>query len=93
MPIRTEIERIKEQIAKLEEELRILETCEEEKTCDSYADVAPVRHGRWKPGDMPTWYKCSVCGGNTVLYKATYCPHCGARMDGTEPQTEDEHGR
>lgn len=47
------------------------------------ADVAPVRHGRWKPGDMPTYggYKCSVCGGNTVLYKATYCPHCGALMD------------
>jgi hypothetical protein len=48
------------------------------------ADVVPVRHGRWMSGDMPTYggYKCSVCGENTVHYKAKYCPNCGARMDG-----------
>lgn len=50
------------------------------------ADVAPVRHGQWLRGNMPTYggYKCSVCGGNTVHYKANYCPNCGARMDGDE---------
>ena len=40
--------------------------------------------GEWKRGDMPTYggYKCSVCGGNTIHYKATYCPNCGAKMKG-----------
>ena len=50
------------------------------------ADVRPVRHGRWVSGDMPTYggFKCSVCGKNTVHYKANYCPNCGARMGATE---------
>ena len=40
--------------------------------------------GEWRQGDMPTYggYKCSVCGGNTIHYKANYCPNCGARMKG-----------
>ncbi len=48
------------------------------------ADVREVRHGRWAAGDMPTYggYKCSVCGGNTVHYKANFCPNCGAEMKG-----------
>lgn len=48
------------------------------------ADVRPVVRGEWKPGDMPTYggYKCSVCGGNTVHYKANFCPNCGAEMKG-----------
>ena len=50
------------------------------------ADVAPVRHGRWKPGDMPTYggFKCSLCKKNTIVYKPPYCPNCGAKMDGGE---------
>lgn len=55
------------------------------------ADVAPVRHGRWKYNtDFQVW-NCSECGENP--HKGTgvvvveenlpaYCPHCGVRMDG-----------
>lgn len=57
------------------------------------ADVAPVRHGRWKYNtDFQVW-NCSECGENP--HKGTgvvvveenlpaYCPHCGAKMDGAE---------
>lgn len=57
------------------------------------ADVATVRHGRWKYNtDFQVW-NCSECGENP--HKGTgvvvveenlpaYCPHCGARMDGAE---------
>ena len=54
------------------------------------ADVAPIRHGRWKSG------ACSKCGGIKPMtkieycgliiwespYKLNYCPSCGAIMDG-----------
>lgn len=44
--------------------------------------VVVQKQGEWKKGDMPTYggYKCSVCGKNTVVYKARYCPNCGAKM-------------
>lgn len=57
------------------------------------ADVAPVRHGRWKYNtDFQVW-NCSECGENP--HKGTgvvvaeenlpaYCPHCSARMEGAE---------
>lgn len=53
------------------------------------ADVAPVRHGRWKwhlfkAGTIDVYgHECSVCGAITPVnvdrYK--YCPNCGALMD------------
>ena len=55
------------------------------------ADVAPVRHGRWKPFDRTygrTIFACSVCGDCTDVPTEMgepifgYCPNCGARMDG-----------
>lgn len=61
------------------------------------ADVAPVRHGRWKPFDR-TWgrsvFTCTACGdamdvptemGNPLF---VYCPNCGARMDGEDDETD-----
>ena len=48
------------------------------------ADVAPVRHGKWMPfhaefaGDIQY---CSVCEIGFAA-KTSYCPHCGAVMDG-----------
>lgn len=51
------------------------------------ADVAPVRHGRWEPGNPI----CPVCGGNKFKdldadiwcdWRPDYCPNCGAKMDG-----------
>ena len=51
------------------------------------ADVAPVRHGRWKPGDMYDYGDvCSLCDWDSELTPCTlpYCPDCGAKMDGGE---------
>ena len=63
---------------------------------EAHRDVAPVRHGRWKPFDR-TWgrsvFTCTACGdamdvptemGEPIF---DYCPNCGAKMDGGE---EDE---
>lgn len=50
------------------------------------ADVAPVRHGRWEPGNPI----CPVCGGNKFKdldadiwcdWMPYFCPNCGAKMD------------
>lgn len=47
----------------------------------SHADVAPVKHGRWKGAGMGD-YSCSLCcglvSGNTYIF----CPNCGADMRG-----------
>ena len=55
-------------------------------------DVAPVRHGRWikMTGMMPPeycgHYECSLCEWhgkyNIREQNYSYCPNCGARMDG-----------
>lgn len=50
------------------------------------ADVEKVKHGRWIFGQTMghSWMKCSECcvsqGGQTATF--TYCPNCGAKMDG-----------
>ena len=50
------------------------------------ADVAPVRHGRWKCSEP-----CPVCGEDRFKgldadiwadWEPPYCPNCGAKMDG-----------
>ena len=46
------------------------------------ADVAPVRHGRWKcHGDCGVT-ECSACGWSIEEYVGdyAYCPNCGAKM-------------
>ena len=43
------------------------------------ADVAPVRHGRWKRC-WKNLCECSECG-EVVSVRNNYCPHCGAKMD------------
>ena len=51
------------------------------------ADVAPVRHGRWEPGNPI----CPVCGEDKFKdldadiwcdWMPDFCPNCGAKMDG-----------
>ena len=51
------------------------------------ADVQPIKHGRWKLTNNPSFRKCSVCGAwwssdITDNCFTNYCPKCGARMDG-----------
>ena len=56
------------------------------------ADVAPVVHGRWNSMDG---YKmrvvCSVCGWDVPEYGKfySYCPNCGAKMDGGDGDAAD----
>ena len=49
------------------------------------ADVAPVRHGRWKTNsDRPDSLICSRCKCGFDMWKHdphNYCPNCGAKMD------------
>lgn len=49
------------------------------------ADVAPVRHGRWKVIEgMIENAICSNCERHFQSYYEAYhyCPNCGAKMDG-----------
>lgn len=58
---------------------------------DEIVEYAPVRHGRWvNEGVYVTTaygsldvYKCSICNEEiTIDGFDSYCPHCGAKMDG-----------
>lgn len=51
------------------------------------ADVAPVMHGQWEPGNPI----CPVCGESKFKdldadiwcdWQPDFCPNCGAKMDG-----------
>ena len=48
------------------------------------ADVAPVVHGKWGDNGIAgsILSKCSVCGYNCGASSFSYCPICGAKMDG-----------
>ena len=52
----------------------------------SYADVAEVKHGEWLVcGMFDDFGKCSNCDFKlpiTTAIEYTYCPNCGAKMDG-----------
>lgn len=44
--------------------------------------IDPVKHAEWKEDGC--LYKCSNCGNTEEYYDMSYCPCCGARMDGEE---------
>ena len=51
------------------------------------ADVVPAVHGRWvKRANTKGQVYCSGCATLEEItdnnFKSTYCPNCGARMDG-----------
>lgn len=48
------------------------------------ADVAPVVHGKWSDNGIEgsMLVKCSVCGFDCGANSFSYCPNCGAKMDG-----------
>ena len=50
------------------------------------ANVAPVRHGRWKEASDGDGIVCPFCRTDfcTIIYDTeyfNYCPNCGAKMD------------
>jgi hypothetical protein len=58
-------------------------------------EAVPVRHGYWVIADADKGeYLCSVCGetdtdcsdryANHNVFGQSYCPNCGAKMDGDE---------
>ncbi len=58
----------------------------------STANVQEVKHGKWFR-TVPTTTKsyrriCSLCGKIAYMIRAryTYCPWCGAKMDGGESE-------
>lgn len=57
------------------------------------ADVAPVRHGRWEivvgsnGKEHMVCTRCRVSQDLTGVF--TYCPNCGAKMDGGDSDEAD----
>lgn len=49
------------------------------------SSVDPVKHGRWEDENMDDQVvaRCSVCNTWDTT-RTSYCPHCGAKMDGDE---------
>lgn len=50
--------------------------------------IDPVKHGRWIKDELITG-TCSVCGWDAIFAETdvvgmSYCPNCGAKMDGVE---------
>ena len=67
--------------------------CEDAIKAIPNADGAPVKHGRWIHKKDKCWMGggktvCSVCesglsdGGYIAVRTFSYCPECGAKMDG-----------
>lgn len=61
------------------------------------ADVAEVKHGRWRKERVSSTgrgsygvYQCSICGAMfpDIGYGYNYCPNCGASMRGEEDANE-----
>lgn len=56
------------------------------------ADVRPERHGYWEK-DEEGIFQCSECKRLAVptqysQHLGNYCPNCGAKMGGKEPESE-----
>lgn len=63
------------------------------------ADVRENTHGEWLgeyDGEADGTHHCSVCDGwvvwDDINYAYTYdfCPHCGAKMDGSQESEDDD---
>ena len=67
--------------------IKLVETTRDYIASLSAADVAPVRHGRWKrhlqSDNVNPVYVCSLCKLNVSGFEKRwikYCPNCGALM-------------
>lgn len=67
-----------------------LQTAIEDLDDQSTIDAVSVVHGRWEDGAFENSKRCSVCKkyatkvrvASESIFDYTYCPHCGAKMDG-----------
>lgn len=66
----------------------VIESVANEAKAFPAADVAPIRHGRWKRGKYTDvapkdieFYYCSACGHRLQTWRSKYLPNCGALMD------------
>lgn len=62
------------------------------------ADVRPERHGKWifqEPEDEYSWkpWLCSACKMPGGKHTTAYCPHCGAKMDGKDGESNEKANR
>lgn len=53
-------------------------------------DVRPERYGKWIFRGTDTW-ECCLCGNSSGMSR--YCPHCGAKMDRKEGETNERTDR
>ena len=57
------------------------------------ADVAPVRHSRWRLTEG-NWFECAGTDGCGYYideeHCGNYCPECGAKMDEEENQCQSQ---
>ena len=65
------------------EEYNRLESYQDKIKTIPAANVAEVRHGEWI--NHNTYVECSLCGA-MPYNPSTYCPECGAKMDGKEDE-------
>ncbi len=56
--------------------------------CVPAADVRSERHGHWDDSFDGITPVCSVCGCTHSCFRRTpsYCPNCGAKMDGKDDE-------
>ena len=57
------------------------------------ADVAPVKHGRWKrvdPRSTVVTFRCSECNHYANMDATNFCPQCGAQMDADMWEVDDD---
>ena len=68
--------------------IKLVETTRDYIASLSAADVAEVRHGRWKCFHKQNKAVCTCCSFerdlDTDFGRAVACPNCGARMDKEE---------
>lgn len=55
-------------------------------------DAVEVVHGEWEelPNSFKNGYKCSCCGQTIKVKFWSYCPNCGAKMDGVRRNEQSE---
>lgn len=58
-------------------------------------DAVPMRHGRWETDGIMMdeceylMTRCTACGGTYEYgFNMSFCPNCGARMDGKDDDHE-----